>query len=145
MIEMEPAISQSSISRNKTRRHNRQRIVSEYIAAARIGHCADCHEYKTDLTFDHLDQATKLFNVGDAVGHGYTLSQVKREIEKCEMVCEKDHRKREELRHLPSVIIDKGYRKLIHRFYYAAERRRSIYIDGKYMRELKWAGLHIQS
>jgi hypothetical protein len=56
--------------------------------------CVDCGE--TDivvLDFDHV-RGKKLADVSDMKNRGYKLETIMREIEKCDVVCANDHRRR---------------------------------------------------
>jgi hypothetical protein len=55
--------------------------------------CTDCGT-KEDLTFDHLPGFTKLEDIASMVHHG-SLKKLKREMAKCEIVCIRCHRVRE--------------------------------------------------
>lgn len=67
---------------------------SEWLIEKKSDPCADCGvqypHYVMD--FDHLDGETKDNNVSALVSYGW--SRLKREIEKCELVCSNCHRAR---------------------------------------------------
>ena len=69
-----------------------QRRMFEYL----LEHpCVDCGE--TDplvLEFDHLPGTNKKGLVGQLVGGGYSWETIQKEIDKCEVVCANDHRRR---------------------------------------------------
>lgn len=57
--------------------------------------CADCGESDPIvLDFDHRDQATKSFNIGDVARLGWSLKKALAEAEKCDVVCANCHRRR---------------------------------------------------
>ncbi len=65
-----------------------------YIIEQKNKPCADCHVpypyYVMD--FDHLPEYKKEFAIGRAVDLKKSLSQIKKEIAKCELVCANCHR-----------------------------------------------------
>jgi|ERR1022692_135226 ferredoxin len=76
-------------ARTQRRDDSRERVY----AYLREHPCVDCGE--TDivvLDFDH--QRVKIDNVSSLVAAGYGWDAVLREIEKCEVVCANDHRRR---------------------------------------------------
>lgn len=83
--------------------------IKQYIKDARNKPCADCHLLLPDMTFDHLPQYKKCFGISGSLH--YSFGQIQREIAKCEVVCRKCHNKREGLRRLPKVMIDREYKK----------------------------------
>jgi hypothetical protein len=84
----------------KTRKVELQAARKRAIAAAVRAYkaergCMDCPERDPIvLEFDHRDPAAKSFNVGDVTQHGYALSRVMAEIDKCDVVCANCHRRR---------------------------------------------------
>lgn len=76
---------------------NNQKYIVEYLQ----NHpCVDCQESDIIvLEFDH--QRDKNKNISTLVSEGYSLNTVKKEIEKCEVVCANCHRRRtaKELNH----------------------------------------------
>jgi hypothetical protein len=54
--------------------------------------CADCGErHPATLQFHHLNSVDKTFTIGDAVNRGFSLDRIKREIEKCIVLCANCH------------------------------------------------------
>lgn len=80
----------------KARRRNAEqtRINTEFLVDYLRRHpCVDCGESDiVVLEFDHLRDKRAV--VGDLVTSGYSLEKVKREIDKCEVVCANCHRRR---------------------------------------------------
>lgn len=57
--------------------------------------CLDCGESDIRvLELDHIDPSTKLFNISQAVKHGYSWQDVLNEIKKCQILCANCHKKR---------------------------------------------------
>ena len=56
--------------------------------------CARCPENDIAcLDFHHKDDSSKDFNVAKAITIGYSIERIKKEIEKCEILCSNCHRK----------------------------------------------------
>lgn len=77
----------------------RQRLRDEFrknmIAYADGKYCIDCGETDSvTFEFDHIDPATKSFNVSQAVRLGYSWEKVLEEIKKCQIVCANCHKRR---------------------------------------------------
>jgi hypothetical protein len=54
--------------------------------------CADCGErHPAALQFHHLNSEDKMFNIADAVRNGISLDRIKKEIEKCIVLCANCH------------------------------------------------------
>src|SRR5690348_6659475 len=50
--------------------------------------CADCGERRhATLQFHHLNSEDKTFNIADAARDGLSLDRIKKEIEKCIVLC----------------------------------------------------------
>lgn len=80
----------SRAERRKLARKTAQRFVYEFLV---LHPCMDCGE--TDivvLEFDH--QRDKIANISDLVRDGAPLATLRKEMEKCEVVCANDHRRR---------------------------------------------------
>lgn len=66
--------------------------------------CVDClkeNVFNTDirdLTFDHIKQHLKSFDISYLATKGYSITAIKNELAKCEVVCWKHHRVRESKR-----------------------------------------------
>jgi hypothetical protein len=80
-----------------TRKHvsNHRKRKREYIRKVKEGAvCADCKKkyppYVYD--FDHRDPKKKKFDIAAMVSHGFGLKKIKKEIEKCDIVCANCHR-----------------------------------------------------
>ena len=77
----------------KHRRQQRKRI-SQFIRDAKDKPCADCdvrYPYYV-MQFDHI--ADKQFNIGEFSKKSIALSRIRREVEKCEVVCANCHAER---------------------------------------------------
>jgi len=81
--------------RQKDRRDEARAYVWEYLS----NHvCADCGEYDPlVLTFDHV-RGTKKMNVSQMINQGYSIEVLQEEINKCEIVCNNCHLRREKKR-----------------------------------------------
>lgn len=88
----------------------------EMIYAAKNRPCTDCRNFYVQssgvrMTFDHLDASKKLFDIGSVgvnehgeLGHRLVhMKTLKEEIAKCEVVCLRCHKKREERRRLARI------------------------------------------
>lgn len=68
----------------------------EYVKAARNKPCTDCGVnypwYIMD--FDHLESSTKVIDVCSMVNRAYSIENIQKEIDKCELVCANCHRAR---------------------------------------------------
>ena len=54
--------------------------------------CADCgQQHPATLHFHHLNAEDKAFNIGEAVDKGFSLDRIKKEIEKCIVLCANCH------------------------------------------------------
>lgn len=73
------------------------------------GECADCGESDPIvLEFDHLEPRLKSFTISQAIGLGKTLTEVKLELEKCELVCANCHKRRTARRHQNGTAFRRG-------------------------------------
>ena len=82
---------------NPTRAIRRRRVKAEaqdYVYAYLRSHpCVDCGESDiVVLDFDH--QGGKVIEINDMIQAGMRLDLIQAEIEKCEVVCSNDHRRR---------------------------------------------------
>lgn len=79
---------------------NRERLRQHVLEYKREHPCVDCGE--TDplvLQFDHVND-DKECNVADMVTRSVGLERLKKEIEKCEVVCANDHLRRTHARRI---------------------------------------------
>src|SRR5579859_4200169 len=69
--------------------YKRKAAIHEYMQNIKSHlHCADCGEqHPATLQFHHLNAEDKMFNIGDAIRDGISLDKIKREIEKCIVLC----------------------------------------------------------
>jgi len=80
-------------------RRNKRRVTEFIEQYKRARSCVDCgfsgREFPYVLDFDHIDSSVvKKFNVGSWSHSVLSIEAIKREIEKCELVCANCHRKR---------------------------------------------------
>jgi hypothetical protein len=81
--------------RQKERRDEGRKYVWEYLSTHP---CQDCGEYDPlVLTFDHV-RGNKKMNISQMINQGYVLDVLKEEIDKCEVVCNNCHLRREKKR-----------------------------------------------
>lgn len=82
-------------SRIKLIKAKAKAIAQEYIRQYLLDHpCVDCGESDPDvLDFDHV-RGEKVCDVSRMVHRGYRLWRIKAEIEKCEVRCANDHRRK---------------------------------------------------
>jgi hypothetical protein len=86
--------------RNKEKRlarmYERKAAIYEHIQGIKDQlRCADCGEqHPATLQFHHLNSEHKAFTIGDAVNRGFSLDRIKKEIEKCIVLCANCHFKR---------------------------------------------------
>lgn len=81
----------STVARNARRREAARRIIRQ----AKERPCADCGVQHPSyvMDFDHRAGVKKLFNIGrDGLRGGWSLESLKREIEKCDVICSNCHR-----------------------------------------------------
>src|SRR6202049_289562 len=88
--------------RNWHQRHKAKRLAKVYERKAAIHEyiqsiknqlcCADCGErHPATLQFHHLNSEDKTFTIGDAVNRGFSLDRIKKEINKCIVLCANSH------------------------------------------------------
>lgn len=83
--------------RNKERRlaklYEKKAAIYEYMQGIKNQLCcADCGErHPATLQFHHLNAEDKTFTIGDAVNRGFSLNKIKKEIEKCIVLCANCH------------------------------------------------------
>lgn len=80
-------------ARAQRRRDQRELVLANLVDYLSSHPCVDCGENDVVvLEFDHLGD--KVMNVSDMVRKAYAWSSILAEIEKCEVVCANDHRRR---------------------------------------------------
>lgn len=83
--------------RNRVKRlsriYERKAATYEYVQAIKKQLCcADCGErHPAVLQFHHLNAKDKTFNIADAARNGISLDRIKKEIEKCVVLCANCH------------------------------------------------------
>ncbi len=77
---------------DKNKRYKNRNI--EFIKQYKLSHpCADCDISDIRvLEFDHMPGDKKIFNIGEARALSMSLKSLKKEINKCEVVCANCHR-----------------------------------------------------
>jgi hypothetical protein len=73
--------------------YERKAAIYEYIQNIKNQLCrADCGQrHPATLQFHHLNAEDKMFNIGDAIRDGISLDRIKKEIEKCIILCANCH------------------------------------------------------
>jgi hypothetical protein len=65
-----------------------RKLKADFVKEYKLSHPCACGQCDPDkLTFHHIDKKTKLLPVSEGVGKGWTLSKLKREIDKCQVMC----------------------------------------------------------
>lgn len=64
--------------------------IVEYLSAHPCELCG--YDNIRALDFDHIDPKDKKLNICDMVRHGYAIEMIKKEIEKCRVLCANCHR-----------------------------------------------------
>ncbi len=84
---------------NRVSALNSREAAREYVYSFLLSHpCKDCGERNPALlTFDHT-HGGKLMDISNMVQHQYGIDRIKREIEKCDVVCFNCHMLREHKR-----------------------------------------------
>ena len=86
--------------RNKEKRlariYERKAAIHDYMQNMKSQlHCVVCGQrHPATLHFHHLNSDDKVFNISDAVNRGLSLDRIKKEIEKCIVLCANCHFKR---------------------------------------------------
>lgn len=82
--------------RSKTKRRNTRAANHAWIDEIKKQPCMDCggSYHFAAMDFDHRDGEQKAFNVGNALGNGYSERTLRDEIAKCDLVCSNCHRVR---------------------------------------------------
>lgn len=75
--------------KNLTRVKARRQKITDKIWAYKSTHpCVDCGRTNpAGLTFDHLPQFEKSFDISTAAQRGFSWDKIEKEINKCEVVC----------------------------------------------------------
>lgn len=73
----------------------RQReLLKDFVKSLKMGGCSNCDENDPScMDFHHLDSETKDHNIANMILKGYSMKSLKREINKCVILCANCHRK----------------------------------------------------
>ena len=73
--------------------YERKAAIHEYIQGIKNQmYCADCGErHPAALQFHHLNSDEKTFSIGKAVNRGFSLDRIKKEMQKCAVLCANCH------------------------------------------------------
>ena len=76
-----------------TKVYERKAAIHEYIQDIKNQlYCADCGErHPAVLQFHHLNSEDKAFSIGKAVNRGFSLDRIKKEMQKCVVLCANCH------------------------------------------------------
>lgn len=96
-----PERRESNKSANKKRKTRNSQFVWDFLKTKA---CMDCSEPETILLeFDHRDRSTKKFCISEAVRSSVSIETLKKEMNKCDVVCGNCHKRR--------TVIQMGYYK----------------------------------
>jgi hypothetical protein len=75
------------------RTYERKAAIHDYIQNMKNQlHCVDCSQrHPATLHFHHRNSEDKVFNISDAVYSGFSLDRIKKEIQKCIVLCANCH------------------------------------------------------
>jgi hypothetical protein len=111
-------------AKDKRRRQRRIAAARAYIAELQLKGCT-CGEMNVDLLqFHHRDQTTKLFNISKGVSSGRSLTVIKNEIAKCDLLCKKCHYKK---RHNRDFVLNSGVKCALDALQAEINRLRRLY------------------
>ena len=73
--------------------YERKKVIHDYVQNLKSQiHCVDCGEqHPATLQFHHLNLEDKVFNISRAANTGVSLDRIKKEIEKCIVLCANCH------------------------------------------------------
>lgn len=86
-----PEARQQKLVSNKNRQDNLKTELNDYKRKAGCKFCSE--DEPICLDFHHLDPKEKDINLSDALRKGWTFERMKKEIDKCIIVCSNCHRK----------------------------------------------------
>lgn len=81
--------------KSKHKNKKRERIQKNrewYIEYKKNISCKCGESHPSCLDFHHINN-DKEFNIGDMIGQGYSVKTIKKEIDKCEVICKNCHAK----------------------------------------------------
>lgn len=78
---------------SKFKKARRVTIRDQYFEIKKSLQCAVCGnaDFRV-LDFDHKDRESKEFDVGYGISKGYSIEKIKKEIDKCQVLCANCHR-----------------------------------------------------
>lgn len=73
--------------------YERKRAIHDYVQNIKSQlHCVDCGQrHPATLQFHHLNSEDKVFNISDAAQRGTSLDRIKKEMQKCIVLCANCH------------------------------------------------------
>jgi len=83
--------SKSEIAHVKRRKQEIRKWFIEFKKNLKCSVCSESHP--ATIEFHHKSGENKENEIGFMVGHGYSIESIRKEIEKCQVVCANCHRK----------------------------------------------------
>ena len=78
----------------RLRNEERKKKLRAFIASLKVTGCSRCPEKDPAcMDFHHRDGSTKEISIGQVVAAGWSIERIKREAEKCDVLCANCHRK----------------------------------------------------
>lgn len=90
MWKTSPERRKNNIEKNRERRIRNKQYVWDYLKNTSCKHCGNSDPRV--LEFDHLNSEEKLFNISDICNRSHSIKSIKKEIDKCQVLCANCHR-----------------------------------------------------
>jgi hypothetical protein len=72
---------------------DKREVLRWYRAYKSKQRCAGCGVRDAPLQFHHMDPTEKRWNISNMVVRGLSVARIKEEMRKCELLCEKCHKR----------------------------------------------------